>query len=181
MSIVEQYVLMNEVGGSMPWSDWRQPQEDLKHAQEAEAKEQAIARREIETSGDTLFALLNHRPLPFDITDECSGVDKAYCNYGVTDLAAEIRAAFVLWKATMDLEQKWKLYRQPNPMMQIILDVDGNLLGQALSLDRISDMTTLDVDVEISIPTAKRLAQYVEQQLGTTEYNKVNIAFKVGR
>lgn len=144
-------------------------------------KEEMKARREIETASETLFAVLNHRQLPYDVTDECSGVDKCYRNYCVTDLAAEIRAAFGLWKTTMDLEQKWNLYRQPNPMMQIILDVDGKLFSQALSLDRISDITTMDVDVYISIPTAKRLAKYAEQQLDKTEYNKVNIAFKVGR
>lgn len=144
-------------------------------------KEEMRARREIETSGDTLFAVLNHQKLPFDVTSECEGVDKCYRNYCVTDLAAEIRAAFALWKATMDLEQKWDLYRQPDPMMQIILNVDGQLFGQALSLDRISDITTMDVDVEIGIPTAKRLAKYAKEHLDTTEYNQVDIAFKTGR
>lgn len=143
-------------------------------------KEEMRARREIETSSETLFAVLNHRPLPFDVTSECEGVDKCYRNYCVTDLAAEIRAAFSLWKATMDREQKWELYRQPNPMMQIILNVDGKIFDQALSLDRISDITTMDVDVEISIPAAKRLAQYAEHRLDKTEHNKVDIAFKVG-
>ena len=180
MGIVEQYVLMNKVGGSMPWCEYKQAQEELQKQREIEAKEQERAVAEVTGSQDTLYAILHHSDVPVDVTAECENVDKCYRNYAVTDLATEIRAAFLLYKQDMDLKQKWDLYNSNNPMLTVVLVVDGKPFSQALSLEKFTNIQSMDVDFDLGKPTAASLSREVAKELKTDMYKQVDIAFRRG-
>ena len=179
-SLVDQYLRIRREGGNMPCCDYYKAQEELQKQREVELKARQQAIDEVTSSQDTLYAVLNHSDLPVDVTAECENVDKCYRNYAVTDLATEIRAAFLLYKQSMDSKQKWDLYNSNNPMLTVVLVVDSKPFSQALSLEKFTNIQSMDVDFDLGKPTATRLSREVAKELKTDMYKQVDIAFRRG-
>lgn len=147
--------------------------------EQIEQLEQQKAIDKVTNAQQTLMSVLHHNDIPLDITDECEGVDKCYHNNYVENLEDEIRAAFLLWNASMDLHQKWRLHLAKNPTVVIMVTADGVTNYTPTELQRIADVQTLDLDFRIGESTVCNLALAIKKQLDKPVYDSVEIAFKL--
>ena len=141
--------------------------------------EQQKAIDKVTNAQQTLMSVLHHSDTPIDITDECENVDKCYSNHYVDDISAEVRTAFLMWNASMDLHQKWRLHLAKNPTLVIMVTADGVTNYTPSELQRISNMQTLDLDFRIDESTVCKLALDIKKQLNKPVYDQVDIAFKI--
>lgn len=142
-------------------------------------REQQEAIDKVTNAQKTLMSILHHSEVPIDITDECENVDKCYSNHYVERLEDEIRVAFLMWKASMDLHQKWRLHLAKNPNVVIMVTADGVTKYTPIELQRVSDVQSLDLDYRIGEPTACKLVMDIKKQLDKPVYDSVEIAFKI--
>lgn len=147
--------------------------------EQIEQIEQQKAIDKVTNAQQTLMAVLHHSEVPVDITDECENVDKCYINHYVDDISAEVRTAFLMWNASMDLHQKWRLHLVKNPTVVIMVTADGVTNYTPSELQRISNMQTLDLDFRIGESTVCKLALAIKKQLNKPVYDSVEIAFKI--
>ena len=174
MSIVEQYVLMNEVGGSMPWCDYKKAQEELQKQREIEAKEQERAVAEVTGSQDTLYGILNRSEHCQEVSQNYKQHWKVYRQYFVTDLEADIIDAFDQCKEELanPLEADHGMLR-----VDVYLADTHDNYNSVISYERIASILSMDFEIEISRPMAKTLARHIQHQTGRTEFPEVEIIF----
>ena len=163
----------------MPWCDWRQAQEDLKHAKEAEAKEQALAVNGIQQAQEDLYGVLHRTEHPEDVSAHYRQHWRVYRQYHITDLEADIVDAFDQCKDELSnpLEASHGLLR-----VDVYLADTHDNYNSVISYERIASILSMDFEIEISRPMAHKLARYIQRQTGRTEFPEVEIIFnKVGR
>lgn len=162
----------------MPWCEWRQAQEDLKHAQEAEAKEQALAVNGIQQAQEDLYGVLHRTEHPEDVSAQYRQHWRVYRQYHVTDLVADIEDAFDQCKDDLNcpLEALTGHLR-----LDVYLPDTHDNFNTLVDYKRIASILSMDFEVELARPMAMKLARYIAAKTGRTEFPEVEIIFnKVG-
>ena len=166
--------MMQESGGSMTWEDWRQAQNDLRAAQEAEDKAQERAINDLKSAKDTLYGVLNRTEHPVDISDQYPQHWRVYRQYCVTDLADDIIDAFDQCSHDLkaDVESNYGSLR-----IDVYLPDRCENYNSLIDYKRVASILSMDYEIELVHPMARKLALVIQRETGLETLGEVEIMF----